>query len=617
MPLSGLIALVILLYYPALTFEYVWDDVALFVESSALRGGDLLAAITQPILPGTTYFRPAVLLTFYLEFLGGEPLPAVSHLVNILIHLANIVLVYLLSATVFNQGRTALPVISASIYALHPALLEPVLWVAGRFDMLCTFFVLIASCSIAINNKVGRVFTMSCAFFLALCSKEMAITFPLIWCYLRVQNRDRDIYLFASIRRVFVGYWYEIAALLAVLSIYLLVRTHFMSSLYHQDGMIAAEYAGLDHLYLVLSAVWFYIKLLFVPFGNLSPIHTIVDNIGLFPAFLGFSVVFALLSTVIASIFRRVNIYWLGLCLVVVVLAPVLHIIPLTIGGNIGHERFMVLPVALFACVLPILIVGIARRLEMRGMRLGLTMKTLYAGLVVVAIFTTWSMSPNWKNNITLWAWAYEKNKNFSFVVGSYLASLANAHQFDLMSEVLDQHDSSSSKTGVEFDRWVEVQRAMYYTRVHDFSAAITTLDTLVKAIGEGPHKVVLEQGIALKDVFLHKRDLHGGHGYRGIYGVYAEAYLGLRDFENAEKAAAIALFYQPDYAPAMLLRSMAMFGLGDYQGARFFYEKAKVSIIPSATREVDLIFSQFYRQFCIERSVAEICSLNQFHQTE
>src|SRR5690554_7976652 len=90
-----LTGLATLLYGQALDFKYVWNDPLLFLDKTALINDPLSwSLLTEPVLAGTTYLRPLVFLTFYLEFNLFSQSPALSHAINLAIFIANIWLVF-------------------------------------------------------------------------------------------------------------------------------------------------------------------------------------------------------------------------------------------------------------------------------------------------------------------------------------------------------------------------------------------------------------------------------------------------------------------------------------------------------------------------------------------
>jgi len=107
------------------------------------------------------------------------------HLVNVLLHALNSVLLFvLLDRATGARGRSALV---AALFSLHPLHVESVAWVAERKDLLSTFFFLVS-----LHQYVGFVQTRGQrggrlryglslgAFALGLLAKPMIVTLPLI-----------------------------------------------------------------------------------------------------------------------------------------------------------------------------------------------------------------------------------------------------------------------------------------------------------------------------------------------------------------------------------------------------------------------------------------------------
>ena len=105
--------------------------------------------------------------------------PAGYHITNLCLHAANAVLLFLLLLYITGYlGRSALV---AFLFALHPAHVESVAWIAERKDVLCTFFwfsALLAYAWYVRKHSLKRYLLIVCAFACALMSKPMAITFP-------------------------------------------------------------------------------------------------------------------------------------------------------------------------------------------------------------------------------------------------------------------------------------------------------------------------------------------------------------------------------------------------------------------------------------------------------
>jgi tetratricopeptide (TPR) repeat protein len=107
--------------------------------------------------------------------------PFYHHLTNLLLHIADTVLLFL----VFYLLTTALwqSAFVAALFALHPLHVESVAWVAERKDVLSTLFCLLAFAAYWRYTKqksVGFFFLTLLLFVLGLMSKPMLVTFPFI-----------------------------------------------------------------------------------------------------------------------------------------------------------------------------------------------------------------------------------------------------------------------------------------------------------------------------------------------------------------------------------------------------------------------------------------------------
>ncbi|OGU15518.1 MAG: hypothetical protein A2076_12675 [Geobacteraceae bacterium GWC2_53_11] len=139
-----LVAVIIAVYYPALLSGInPIDDPGIFATFSASP------SLSSIMLPGSGYyFRPIIELTFYLDNRLWGMAPSAMHLENILLHCVNSLLVYFMARKILveQDNKTLLiPLMAALLFALHPANVEAVAWIAGRTDPLLALFVL-SSC---------------------------------------------------------------------------------------------------------------------------------------------------------------------------------------------------------------------------------------------------------------------------------------------------------------------------------------------------------------------------------------------------------------------------------------------------------------------------------------
>jgi hypothetical protein len=174
---AWLIALLIaclLLYLPALWGVFVFDDYPWILHNTGL---DISAF-------DFWQRRPVTLLTFAANLYVAGPNPAAFHVVNIALHLANGVLVYMLIGRMVPRSMTfpAIAALGVAVFLLHPAQAGAVTYISGRATALMTFWLLIGHLAALrqLENQSGWRWGMIslCAFMLAVGSKETALVYP-------------------------------------------------------------------------------------------------------------------------------------------------------------------------------------------------------------------------------------------------------------------------------------------------------------------------------------------------------------------------------------------------------------------------------------------------------
>ncbi len=433
--------IVAILYWPSLGYEYVYDDRLLFLVDRRLRDGwDSLPNIAMPVIGGTTYFRPAVLLSFVAEFAVMDGVPHISRSVNLLIHIGNSLLVGLLARRCVMLAlrrsevefayvaKLLVPAGAALAYGLHPSLVESAGWVSGRFDLMVTTFSLAALLCAIENDRVAHPWLIAAFVLFALLSKEMAITVPvLIWLYRSVVLESQPL----QVRDLFRTERHLVFALSAAVVVYLAVRLAVHPTLLHTDASVVAAAGGnpLRYALVVGTTLLFYLRLFVYPYRDTVPMHPVDFNElmemtpGSVPALIG--IVLAVALPVVAWRLRSFSL-WLFFG-VLLSLAPVLNVIPLRLGSSIGENRFLTLPLALFVCALAYsavrvwTVAGAYRRLLSFAV-------TLVAGFVLIgnAAFVH-AILPMWRSDITLFASCFAQYPDNPRAAAMYLRATTHS----------------------------------------------------------------------------------------------------------------------------------------------------------------------------------------------
>jgi len=394
--------LVLLLYLPALWGDFVWDDPLFLVEAPAYRAPDgWLAALARPFVLSPNYYRPLPLLTFVAELRLFGLQPFSFHLVNLLLHSLNALLVALLARRMFPRQAVWAPLAAGLVYGLHPALVETVAFISGRFDLMLTAFCLLALLADLRwrDRPWAQAAGVGLAFLGAALSKEMAVSLAaLLPAYHLATARSGDRRPWA----VLWARWRVYAAVLVAGLAYLLVRWLALGALY-QPGQGNSLPVGtvVEHGLLVLQSLGEYVLIAVWPFTTLTPIHYSVLPVTLETVRIP-SVALALLALVGAGVALRKaqRLGWLGVAGLVALL-PVVNILPLELsGGSFVAERFITLPLVFPALAMG----GLAGRAAGRRWACGALAVWLAGSALVV-----WLTVPHWQSEEGLWRWAMRR----------------------------------------------------------------------------------------------------------------------------------------------------------------------------------------------------------------
>ena len=176
-----LAGVVLAVYWPVLSFDFVSYDDTLYVTRNAhvqrglgaesLRWAwtTLYAANWQPL----TWMSHMADWDLYGSYAGGH------HATSVLFHAANTLFLFvLLDRTTGSPWRSAL---AAALFALHPLRVESVAWVSERKDVLSAFFwflTILAYLRYVRAPSAGRYALVAIGLVLGLAAKPMVVTLP-------------------------------------------------------------------------------------------------------------------------------------------------------------------------------------------------------------------------------------------------------------------------------------------------------------------------------------------------------------------------------------------------------------------------------------------------------
>ena len=140
----GLATLVLALFGPVIGYDFVKLDDAQYIADNPLIAAGLSADNIRWAFT-TVYedwWAPALWISFMADTSLFGPGPFGHHLVNLLLHATNALLLFWILRRVFRSPWPAF--FAAALYAVHPLRVESVAWITERKDVLSGFFFLLA-----------------------------------------------------------------------------------------------------------------------------------------------------------------------------------------------------------------------------------------------------------------------------------------------------------------------------------------------------------------------------------------------------------------------------------------------------------------------------------------
>jgi tetratricopeptide (TPR) repeat protein len=196
---AAIVAITLLTYLPTMWNGFIWDDDEYVTNNSLLRTPNGLRRIWLD-RRSTPQYYPLVFTTFRIEHsLWGND-PAGYHVVNILLHAANALLLWRILVFLGVPGGW----LAGLIFAVHPAHIESVAWVTERKNVLSGFFYLAAlwtALKFYLGEESGRrrwtayggaLLLFVCALLskTVTCSLPAAVALVLWWKRGRVSRRE-------------------------------------------------------------------------------------------------------------------------------------------------------------------------------------------------------------------------------------------------------------------------------------------------------------------------------------------------------------------------------------------------------------------------------------------
>ncbi|MBE9532182.1 MAG: tetratricopeptide repeat protein, partial [Proteobacteria bacterium] len=416
--ISALLLVSFLIYLPSTFNAFVYDDMEQVLSNPWIVDfthlGDIFLSASWAFMKetgGSNYYRPMMHLGFLVESQLFGFSPKAFHLVNIILHSLNTLILFLISSKLFRlwQGRATgeraasdraqaqgvassayYAFAAALIFALHPINSEVVNWVSALPELTYTLFLLLAfyiyiSLDRELSTLGSALYSALCVilFFLALLSKETAMAFlPLVFCY--------DL---LTLRTSFLKRYRYYAAFILTAALYMALRTYALGGVAQKKMVATGLY---DSVLNVFPTAMRYIGKLLWP-SKLSIIYPYEPFYSLFAPAVILSLFAVLLIVFVLLLLRRREGIVFPALWIIIPLLPVLYIPVVSVGGF--ADRYLYLPSAGFAMLLVVVL-----RSLFAGKGRGKILIALIIVLLVAYGALSLKRSMAWRDSMSLWS---------------------------------------------------------------------------------------------------------------------------------------------------------------------------------------------------------------------
>jgi tetratricopeptide (TPR) repeat protein len=382
------------MYGPALTGPFVFDDQHLPFFSKHYGETSMLSEMRG--------VRPFLMLSFWLNYKLSGTEPYTYHLLNLLFHAINTLLVFAIVRRLLewsgSEGRLrdGIAAFSATLFLLHPAQTESVSYVASRSENLSAMFMFGAIAVFVWRRKTAISWPAALAvlalYGAAASTKEHTVVLPAV--LLLIDYFWNPGFSFSGIPRNWRLYApIAVGGTLAARSVYFLL----MSS--PSAGFRLPELPWHHYLYTQWKALWVYLRLFVLPFGQSADYDYPIVRSALEPLALAGLLGLLVLAACAIWLRKRFPLASFGLLAALVLFAPTSSFIPIV---DAITERRMYLPM--------LGLVLVAAEALRRWKTDARVMRTTALAVLALLAFLCYQRNRVWASETALWKDTVERS---------------------------------------------------------------------------------------------------------------------------------------------------------------------------------------------------------------
>ena len=395
-------------FYPTLENGLLfWDDHTYVLENELIKDFSIEGIHTMFAKHNVLgHYQPITLLSYAIDYKIGGTDPAVYHQHNLLLHLLNTFLVYVLSQLLL--GKRFISVVIATLFAVHPMHTESIAWVSERKDLLYSsqYLAGLICYWLALKRQNLRKILLAATsvfFVISLLSKTMAMTFPAILVLLDYFHHNSIKEALSKSSLLKKAPYFLLSAIFA----YIALKSQAL------EGAVNTvdNFSMIDRVATSSFATINYIIKSIIPF-DLSGFHPYPNDKNL-PLYMWLSP-FGVLGIlyIIYKYFRDNKFVIFGFGFFFISVLPVLQLV--SVGSAMMSDRYSYLPYLGLFIILAYYLNVLREKLSSSQQNL------LLGGIVIYSLILaqmSWTESKVWKNDNTLWTDVVQSYPNAHFAL--------------------------------------------------------------------------------------------------------------------------------------------------------------------------------------------------------
>ncbi|MBI2429373.1 MAG: tetratricopeptide repeat protein [Ignavibacteriales bacterium] len=400
-----IIILVWIVYYPAVHFDFTnWDDDIHITNNPAVQQISIRSFI-QLFLPTPQYmYHPVTMISYMVEWRLSDGSSWLFHLTNIVVHVCNIILVFLVLRQ-FHLSKTIV-IFCTALFGLHPLQVESVAWISARKELLYALFYLLSILFYLYHQQTQAkkyIVISLVAFMLSLLSKPTAITLPFVLIALEYSRSRRSLFEISK---------YVTPYLLAAI----LFLFFFLQSPQTKLSPPIEYYSFYQRIVLIVYELSFYIWKFLFPF-HLSACYAYPDADVLRAHYYVIPILVAILIAALIYFTVEKKKALFGILLYGIAIVPVLQIIPFH-NASLVADRYVYLPIIGLG-----LFLSHGIQVKKRGEEfdyIAVVLQKLLLGFLILAMsVASLDRLFVWKNSVDLFTDVIEKNPTLALAYGN------------------------------------------------------------------------------------------------------------------------------------------------------------------------------------------------------